>query len=143
MATVFFQIDPWQVEVPCRWRIDKTARVELHWKSKPNGTNFRRFPVPRLCESERDEIIHYENNVDTREFFRIDIGDREGWVNAELEEKGREIQEKGRELQRLGLEANENDDSALVNSILEMMASLTHSQSRKNCNSKRLKNGKA
>jgi len=108
----YSQIDPWIVEVPCPWRIDKPALVELFWSSPPSNNNneSRKFGKPafpfqrRLRESKRDEIVLYENFVDTREFFKIDIGDREGWGRAEREKIEHELEEKKRELRHLGME---------------------------------------
>ncbi len=108
----FSRIDPWQVPVPCPWRITKPARVKLFWWSRPSNNNngsrkFWKLPFPwqrDLSESDRDEIVLYENFVDTREFFKIDVGDREGWVRDQLEKTERELEEKERELQRLGIE---------------------------------------
>lgn len=106
----FSQIDPWRANVPCPWRIDRPARVALHWWSRPSknkALEFGRmaFPVQRtLTKSDRNKIVLYENGVDTREFFKIDVGDREGWAKAELEKTDREIEVRERTLLRLRME---------------------------------------
>jgi hypothetical protein len=61
-------------------------------------------------KSKCDEIVLYENFVDTREFLKIDVGDRFGWARSELETTEREIEETERELQRLGLEKGDYGD---------------------------------
>jgi hypothetical protein len=108
----FSRIDPWQVHVSCPWQITKPARVSLFWWSRPsNNKNGSRkfwrppFPLQRnLSESDRNEVVLYENFVDTREFFKIEVGDREAWVKDQLEKTGRELEEKERELRRLGMD---------------------------------------
>ena len=45
----------------------------------------------------------HENFVDTREFFKIDVGDRRRWARDQLEKLERELEEKERELRRLGM----------------------------------------
>ena len=55
-------------------------------------------------ESDSDKIVLYENSVDTREFFKIDVGDREGWAMAELKKIEDELAEKERTLRGLGME---------------------------------------
>ena len=114
----FSTIDPWKVEVPCPWRIDKSARITLFWGSRPltnknERRTFWKFPFPwqrLLEESKCDEIVLSENFVDTREFLKIDVGDRFGWARSELETTEREIEETERELQRLGLEKGDYGD---------------------------------
>ena len=108
----FSRVDPWQVTVRCPWQITKPARVELFWWSQPSTDKdeSRRFwkpPFPwqrGLSESERDEIVLYENFVDTREFFKIDVGDRNTWVRDQLKKIEHELEEKDLELRRLGME---------------------------------------
>lgn len=96
------------MEVPCPWRIHHHARVELHWWSRPskNGTAFGKLAFPfqkRLLESESDEIVLYENGVDTRKFFKIDVGDRLEWVKAEQEKIDSKYKDKVNTLRRLGM----------------------------------------
>ena len=114
----FSKIDPWRVDLPCPWRVDRPARIALLWRSRPSkyGTEFGKWIPPlqtelrELSPSARDddnlgdEIVVYENGVDTREFFRIDVGDREGWAGAKIEKKKRELEEVERELRSLGME---------------------------------------
>jgi hypothetical protein len=121
---VFSQIDPWRVVDatetetgspidPPPWRLDRPARVALLWRSRPSKSKhstdwkFSKWNIPplqtRLNDSDRDEIVVYENWVDTREFFKIDV-DREGYARAEIEKKERELEEVEREMCRLGME---------------------------------------
>jgi hypothetical protein len=118
----FLQIDPWRVDLPCPWRIDRPARVALLWTSQPPKSKydedwkFGKWAPPfatqltELSASARedddlgDEIVIYENGVDTREFFKIDVGDREGYAKAKVEKIEPELEEKERELRRLGIE---------------------------------------
>jgi hypothetical protein len=114
----FSQIDPWQVDVPCPWRIDRKARVALRWWSQPSktrGTEFgtMAFPVQRtLSKSDDDEIVLFENGVDTRAFFKIDIGDRQSWAKVEREKIDSEQERLERKLRRLGIK--KIDFSSLV-----------------------------
>jgi hypothetical protein len=62
--------------------------------------------------TDRDEIVLYENGVDTREFFRIDVGDRKTWAKAELEKTERELEENQRIVRRAGLE--DSDSAAII-----------------------------
>ncbi len=105
----FSKFDPWRTVVPCPWRIDRPALVGLYWWSRPskNGRSFYRWPFRwqrTLSESDRDKIVLYENSVDTREFFKIDVGVREGWAMAELKKIEDELAEKERTLRGLGME---------------------------------------
>jgi hypothetical protein len=107
----FSQIDPWREEVPCPWRIDKHARVTIFWFSWPSKNKTSRefwrplFPGGiTLSESDHNEIILYENYMDTRGFFKIDVGDREEAVRTEREKIAREINENFRKLQSLGFD---------------------------------------
>jgi hypothetical protein len=106
------QFDPWLIEVPCPWRIDSPACVELEWLSRPskNGRAFSRWPYRwqrTLRKSDRDKIVLYENGVDTREFFKIDVTDSQGWAKATFEEKESKIRSSTspREKMELELEA--------------------------------------
>ncbi len=109
------QIDPWRVEVPCPWQIIKPALVKLFWRSLPSkNKNERReylkapFLLERtLSESPSDDILLFENGVDTREFFKIDVTDREGWTKAELEEKQRKLRSSTSLWERMDLEMYE------------------------------------
>jgi hypothetical protein len=105
------QVDPWRICSPPPWRVDRPASVVLHWTSTPSsgGVKFGTWIFQmqrelRAPSTDRDEIILCENGVDTREFFRIDVGDRETWAKAELEKTEREFEENERIVRRAGLE---------------------------------------
>ncbi|MGZ4881515.1 MAG: hypothetical protein ACXV7G_10700 [Halobacteriota archaeon] len=105
----FSTIDPWKADIPCPWRLDRKARITLHWWSQPSenkGMQFGKmaYPIQRtLSESNHDEIVLFENGVDTRTFFKIDIGDRQSWAKVELEKIDSERERLERKLQRLGM----------------------------------------
>ena len=95
----------------CPWKIDKPARVTLFWFSWPSkkkgGRDFWRPLFPRavtLTESDRDDIELYENYIDTRAFFKIDVEDREGIAKTEREKITREINENLNKLRSLGFD---------------------------------------
>jgi hypothetical protein len=118
----FSQIDPWRVDLPCPWRIDRPARVALLWRSQPpkakydTDWKFGKWIPPwqaKLMEPSAsardgddldDEIVICENGVDTRKFFKIDVGDREGYAKAEVEKIEPKVEEKERQLRGLGIE---------------------------------------
>jgi hypothetical protein len=118
----FSQIDPWRVDLPCPWRLDRPALVALLWRSQPPKSKydtdwkFGKWIPPlqtKLMEPSAsardgddldDEIVIYENGVDTRKFFKIDVGDREGYAKAEVEKIEPKVEEKERQLRRLGIE---------------------------------------
>jgi hypothetical protein len=110
----FSQIDPWQDQVPCPWRIDECVRVTLYWYSRPSKNKESRvfwkppFPFQRaFSRSDRDEIVLYENNIDTRKFFKIDFGDREEAERTELEKIDHEREKNERKLQSLNVDIGE------------------------------------
>ncbi len=108
----YSQIDPWRIEVPCPWRIEDPARVELYWGSRPSKNKnerreFRKAPFMlrrKLSKSDHDEVILFENGTDTREFFKIDVTDSEGWTKAKFEEMEREIRSSTSPLEKMMLE---------------------------------------
>jgi hypothetical protein len=124
----FSKIDPWLVDLPCPWRIDRPARIVFLWRSHPpiseNDTDwkFDKWIPPMQTKLEelgasvssdddlRDELVLYENGVDTREFFRIDVGDRKGWARDELEKKKSELKEVEYELRSLGVDPSRRGD---------------------------------
>ena len=116
----YSQLDPWRLDVPCPWRIDKPARVTLYWWSRPSKNEdrvFWKFPFPfqrALTDYKCDDIILLENGVDARKFVKIDIRDRKDWARAEREKIERELEEKERILQRLGMR------SISLNTLIEM-----------------------
>jgi hypothetical protein len=89
----FAQIDPWTVDVPCPWPIDKPACVKLHYKSLFKEFSRPPFQVRRsLSDSDRDNLIFLENFVDTRTFFKIDVSDSGEVLRARLKEIERSMQ---------------------------------------------------
>ena len=124
----FSKIDPWRVDLPCPWRVDRPARITFLWRSRPpiseNNTdwNFNKWIPPLQTKLEdldesassdddlSDELVLFENGVDTREFFRIDVGDRKGWAKDELEKKKSELKEVEYELRSLGVDPNRRGD---------------------------------
>jgi hypothetical protein len=103
------KVDWWPTKVPDPWRIDKPALIELCWLSKPsnNGWTYWRLQWPLrspLRESDEDEIVLIENGVDTRVFFKVDVGDRQGWAKAEREETERKIQSSTSTMEKIALE---------------------------------------
>jgi hypothetical protein len=128
----FSQIDPWRVDLPCPWRIDRPARVALHWTSQPPKSKydadwkFGKWIPPLQTELKElsasasddgnlgDKIVIYENGVDTRKFFNIDVGDRKGYAKAEVEKTERKIEEKERELRRLGMDREKTPFSTFL-----------------------------
>jgi hypothetical protein len=111
----FSQIDPWRVAVPCPWRIDKPALVKLYWlsrqpKNKNKSREFLRPPFPwqrTLSESYRDDLILFENFLDTRAFFRIDVTDSDEWAKTELEETERKLRSSTSPMEKLPLEIHQ------------------------------------
>lgn len=94
----FSQIDPWLIEVPCPWRIDKPACVTLSYFSRSStkkGRKFSRPPFPfqrSLSKSNHDDIILLDNWVDTRKFFTIDVAAGEEYAKARKAEIEQKIQ---------------------------------------------------
>ena len=84
----FSRIDPWRVEVPCPWQIDKHARVTLIWWSADREFWQNPSPFQRtlLSESDRDDLFLLENGIDTRVFFKIDVTDSARWAKAKVKE---------------------------------------------------------
>jgi hypothetical protein len=84
----FSQIDPWRVEVPCPWQIDKHARVTLIWWSADREFWQNPSPFQRtlLSESDHDDLFLLENGIDTRVFFKIDVTDSARWAKAKVKE---------------------------------------------------------
>ena len=112
----FSQVDPWRVTVPCPWRIDEPARVEFLWLSRPSKNKnesrefFLKAPFPlqrTLRQSDCDDILLFQNLVDTREFFRIGVTGGEGYAKAELEETARKKRSSTSPLQKMELERSE------------------------------------
>ena len=122
----YSQFDPWRVEVPCPWRIDRPARITLYWWSRPSEKKnkdrdrermFWKFPFifqRELTDYKCDDIILLENFIDVREFVKIDIGDRKRWASAEREKIERELEEKECILKRLGMK------NISLNTLIEM-----------------------
>jgi hypothetical protein len=124
----FSKIDPWRVDLPCPWRIDRPARIIFLWRSHPpiseNDTDwkFDKWIPPMQTKLEElgasissdddlsDELVLYENGVDTREFFRINVGDRKGWARDEKEKKKSELKEVEHELRSLGVDPSRRGD---------------------------------
>ncbi len=73
----------------CLWPMGRPACVSFFWWSKPSGNKdqhreYRMHPLPNhgfrrlLTESDRDQIVFYDNGIDTRKLFKIDLGEVDG-----------------------------------------------------------------